>query len=69
MARPLLVPTAFVSLLGAPACTDPPAPTPQVMVATRSGGNARTPTYDDGMLYTKAGVTLVAEPVEAPEEE
>ncbi|MDP2310649.1 MAG: hypothetical protein Q8P18_31820 [Pseudomonadota bacterium] len=65
MARSLLAPTAFVTLLGlaaVPAAAGPAAAGPEtaapgalVAYATTRSGNARAPSYDDAMMMTKGG--------------
>jgi hypothetical protein len=80
MARSLLAPTAFLTLLGlCPACLDedrasaaPTTPAALVAVATARSGNARTPSYDDRLMNQKggggpSGVTVVASAAPAPD--
>lgn len=75
MARPLLLPSAFLTLAGVcPACLDETrddaastVPQEVVAVAVEATGNGRTPGYDQGVMRMRAdprgsGVMLVAEP-------
>jgi hypothetical protein len=66
MARSLLAASSFFTLVGL--CPALIAPVLVTAVATARTGNARTPSYDDGMVEAKSaedpwGVVLVAEPV------
>ena len=67
MARPLLFPVAFATLLFVspanaedappppdPAADPPPPPEPVVPEATRAAGNVRLPLYDEGCMRTKS---------------
>lgn len=81
MVRPLLVPTAFLTLAGlCPACldetrTDGARTVPQevVAVAVKPSGNGRTPGYDSAVMGQRGvrrdgGVALVAEPARREED-